>query len=253
MEYYTIDSTFSLIKDIKNYYSQQTSKTGPVIDKLVMDKYINYWKHTSAAKVDGVFVEVGAYDGITYSNTKAMEDNLKWSGILIEPSPTNFEKLSRNRLNTTNISSAISVVDNNVLEFSGDNCAVAGLTHVLDKCVQDTGRCWIDAWNISSSPIEVKIDRLSKIFDDNNIKYVDFLSIDVNGAELEVLETIDWKIPIYIIAIDMSAWGKFGKNVAKKSRELLASKGFIMGDKLDMDEIWVNNNYFRKKILTTIL
>ena len=250
MDYYTIDSTFSFLKNISDYYSQETSKHGRVIDKLVMDKYVNYWKAGPQKKVDGVFVEVGAFDGITYSNTKALEDNLKWSGILIEPSPTNFQKLTTYRPKTVNISSAISSVEKEYLEFTDDPRAIGGLTHVLDKCVQNSGRTWMDAWNISDSGIEVKVDKLSNIFDNNNIKYVDFLSIDVNGAELEVLETINWDIPIYVIAIDMSAWGKFGKTMAKKSRELLASKGFIMDDKLDMDEIWVNNNYFRRKLLT---
>jgi hypothetical protein len=50
----------------------------------------------------------------------------------------------------------------------------------------------------------------------------------------------------------MSAWGEFGKTIAKKNRELLSYNGFIMDDKLDDHEIWVNNNYFRRKLLTSI-
>jgi FkbM family methyltransferase len=252
MDYYTINSTFSLMKNIPMYYSQETSKHGRIIDKLVMNKYVNYWKTSPLKKVDGVFVEVGAFDGNIYSNTKALEDNLNWSGILIEPSPNNFKNLSTNRPKNINISSAISCVESEYLKFYDDNGVLGGLTHILDKCVQKSGRTWIDAWKINNSQIEVKVDKLSNIFDNNNIKYVDFLSIHVNGAELEVLETINWNIPIYVISIHMSAWGEFGKTIAKKNRELLSYNGFIMDDKLDDHEIWVNNNYFRRKLLTSI-
>mgnify|MGYP006088975773 FL=1 len=252
MDYYTINSTFSLMKNIPRYYSQETSKSGRLIDKLVMDKYVNYWKTSPQKKVNGVFVEIGAFDGITYSNTKAIEDNLNWTGILIEPSPDCFQILSKNRPKTINIGSAISSVKSEYLEFYDDAGSLGGFTHILDKCVQKSGRSWVDAWKINTIPIEVNVDKLSNIFDNNKIKYVDFLSIDVNGAQLEVLETINWDVPIYVISIDFSAWGEFGKNMAKKSRELLSSKGFIMDDKLDDDEIWVNNNYFRKKLLTSI-
>ena len=81
------------------------------------------------------------------------------------------------------------------------------------------------------------------------MKYIDFLSVDVNGSELEVLETMDWNIPVYVIALNVTTWGKYGKNMTNKCRELLSNKGFVMSEKLDMDEIWVNDDYFRKSSL----
>src|SRR6266849_2588341 len=48
-------------------------------------------------KRDGVFVDVGAYDGIALSNTYYFEKELGWSGICIEPNPLAFESLSQNR------------------------------------------------------------------------------------------------------------------------------------------------------------
>lgn len=250
MDYYTLDSTFSFIKNDFKYYSQRAGKDSKLIDKLVMDKYINYWKDSSTKNVDGVFVEVGAFDGLTYSNTKTMEESLKWTGILIEPSPASFEKLTRHRPNTKNIGSAICGDNDEFLEFTGDNCVVAGLTHILDKCIQDNGRQWISAWNLSPSSIDVKIEKMSNILHNNNIKYIDFLSVDVNGSEFEVLETMDWNIPVYVIALNVTTWGKYGKTMTNKCRELLSSKGFVMSEKLDMDEIWVNDNYFRKSSLS---
>ena len=46
---------------------------------------------------DGVYLELGAYDEITYSNTLFFEENLNFRGILIEPIKTVFKKLEKNR------------------------------------------------------------------------------------------------------------------------------------------------------------
>ena len=50
-------------------------------------------------KENGVFIELGAIDGIFISNTKYFEDNFNWTGILIEPNTFEYEKLKKNRPN----------------------------------------------------------------------------------------------------------------------------------------------------------
>ena len=46
---------------------------------------------------DGYFVELGANDGITQSNTKYFELHKGWTGVLIEPSPTQYAQLKKSR------------------------------------------------------------------------------------------------------------------------------------------------------------
>lgn len=46
----------------------------------------NYFKN----KRGGTYIELGALDGVLYSNTKFFQDHLDWSGILIEPHPFKF-------------------------------------------------------------------------------------------------------------------------------------------------------------------
>ena len=55
------------------------------------------------------YVELGALDGSTFSNTKFFDETLGWGGVLIEPSPRNFEKLKvmRNNKRNTLINSAV--------------------------------------------------------------------------------------------------------------------------------------------------
>ena len=56
---------------------------------LQLSKILNYR--------DGFFVELGAHDGETQSNTKFFELFKNWKGILIEPNPESFAKLLKNR------------------------------------------------------------------------------------------------------------------------------------------------------------
>ena len=50
-------------------------------------------------KKNGTYIELGALDGVLYSNTKFFEDSLNWKGILIEPHPEKFKLLQINRPN----------------------------------------------------------------------------------------------------------------------------------------------------------
>src|SRR5215510_8537437 len=52
-------------------------------------------------KRGGVFVDVGAYDGVALSNTCYFEKELGWTGLCIEPNPIVFERLTQNRNCTT--------------------------------------------------------------------------------------------------------------------------------------------------------
>ena len=230
MEFYTLDSTFSLLKPDFKYYSQDYQNGEKTIDKIILDKYITYWKNEKRRNEDvkGVFLELGGFDGITYSNTKTLEDSLKFTGVLIEPSPSSFKKMCLTRPNCSNHNCAISNINEEYISFLGDDKAIGGLKHILENTNQNSGRNWIDAWNLSREEINVKVKKLSDILRDDNIKYLDVLSLDVEGAELEVLQTMDWNIPVYLIIIETSAWGKQGEEMVNKCRILLSSKGFIL-------------------------
>lgn len=58
------------------------------IDKKVY-KYLNY--------KNGFYIEIGAFDGVSQSNTWFYEKELNWLGLLIEPNPKFFKKLTKYR------------------------------------------------------------------------------------------------------------------------------------------------------------
>ena len=67
-----------LKKLLKTYYGKNN------LDKK-LKKFLNY--------KNGFYIEIGAYDGVTQSNTLYFEKNKNWHGILIEPSKRFFKNV----------------------------------------------------------------------------------------------------------------------------------------------------------------
>jgi len=199
------------------YYSQQNE------DQVLYNKYLNYR--------DGFFFELGAMDGITFSNTLFFENNLGWSGILIEPT-SQFNSLVRNRPNCLNFNYAISETDGEV-EFLGDY-ALGGIL----SSMHDDHRI---GWKLDQKGTKylVKSKPFTEILKNIEISKVDFFSIDVEGGEYEVLKTFDWEIPVYIILIEMSE----GNPNNELCRDLMRMKGFTLDMYLGINEVWINHNF----------
>ena len=137
-----------------------------------LKKYLNF--------KNGKYIELGAYNGLTFSNTKWLENSLGWKGILIEPSLNRYKECIKNRPN------------NHVF-----NCACVSLEYKENVIKGDfigTPTCSVGGWRKGSNTNNiVKARTLSSIISECNYKDIDFLSLDVEGYELEVLKGIDFK------------------------------------------------------------
>lgn len=93
---------------------------------------------------------------------------------------------------------------------------------------------------------EVNTIEIHKLLHKSNLKYIDVLSIDVEGGELQVLETMDWNIPVYLIVIELD-----NENHEKdeKCRNILTANGFEFVTRINNDDFFINKNYFRKRYL----
>ena len=182
-------------------------------------------------KKNGVFLELGALDGVKFSNTYYLEKHMGWTGVLIEPTKVLFENLKINRPKSKCYNYIISETRNNV-QFALYNNADA--MNRIQKYNHHS-----DANHIISYPTKY----LSEILDDASIDYIDFFSLDVEGAELEVLKTMNWDIPVHIILAEIKATNKYSIKKNEQCRELLTSKGFIYHSSTRTDEVWINPQY----------
>ncbi len=154
------------------YYSGVDCDRVPIVLKLL--KYLNF--------KNGFYVELGANDGILQSNTKFFEQYLNWTGILIEPGKKIFEKLKINRPNNILINKCMVSNDYKYNTIKGDFSEGCLMSSVNGERLQD---------NQTVEIIEVACSTLEKEFDENKVEKINFLSLDVEGYELEVLKGIN--------------------------------------------------------------
>ena len=212
-----------------------------------MDIIKNFMPKIDQVK-DGTFVELGGFDGITYSNTKGIEDAFGFSGVLIEPGDV-FVAMDLNRPNTQNFRAAISTKLGEV-EFTGlRGTATAGTTEkIIEATVNgplDKDKKTKEIKKLEELSHAVPGATLSNILQRSKLEYIDLLCIDVEGSELEVLKTMDWSIPVYIICIEMHS-NDFRKDQQKQIRKILKKQGFTYKKTFHHDEFWINDAYFRK-------
>ncbi len=175
------------------YYSQRSHK---------QDEYL--YKNFFYDTYDGFFVDVGAHDGIDISNSYFFEKNFNWKGINIEPIPYIYNKLKENRTNSINLNCAISNEECDDVPFLlgiGYTEMLSGLVKSYDpRHLQrmDTENIY---HNSRKEIIYVKTRTLESIFDEYNVKHINYLSIDTEGSEFDVIKSINFD-KVFIDIID---------------------------------------------------
>lgn len=153
---------------------------------------------------NGVFVDVGAHDGVTFSNTYVLEKNHGWTGLAFEPNPKVFEKLQSNRkcqcVNAC-VNSEPGTVDFQLV--IGNPEMLSGIVDSYQEKHKLRIQREVQEFNGSLEIIKVPSVRLSDYLELQSINFVDYMSIDVEGAELRVLNSIDFsKTTFKVIGIE---------------------------------------------------
>jgi FkbM family methyltransferase len=132
----------------------------------------------------GFFVDIGAYHPVLHSVTKLFSD-LGWNGINVEANKRLFGAFETDRANETNVCAAIS--DHSGTVTFRDYPQHDGLSTVSTG-VQDIHA----AASLPYVDVEVQSITLSQLFEDSGVINIDFLKVDVEGHEVEVLSSNDW-------------------------------------------------------------
>lgn len=179
------DSLYFLLK--KTQISKNKYFALNEIDKKI-SKYLNY--------DNGYYIELGANDGVSQSNTLFFELNRNWSGILIEPIKSKFNQCKKVRscknffFNTACVSSdynndTIELIYSNLRTITNDNKNQIKVENHLNN----------DDLNFyqKHEKMLVKARTLNSILKEVNApKIIDFLSIDTEGYEIEILKGLDF-------------------------------------------------------------
>ena len=151
-------------------------------------------------KENGFFVEIGAADGKYLSNTYLLEKEFKWDGLVVEPAKIWSQDIKKNRncsisLDCVHSTSNISIEFNQAEkpEFSRAN---------LSKNIPSDKHEYLRLSN--NTVYELKTISINDLFDKYEINNtIDYLSIDTEGTELEILNSLDFnKYDIKIISVE---------------------------------------------------
>ncbi len=168
---YFVYKEFFLNKDHpKMSYSQYA-------EDLFIDRFLDYPKK-------GFYVDIGANQPNYLNNTKRFYEK-GWDGINIEPDINNFNLLEKSRLRDINLNIGISNTEGKIVFYI---CKVNTLSTFSKETAEKLSREGHEI--IEEKKIEVL--KLSSVLKKFEVKQIDFMTIDTEGYDQEVLTSNDW-------------------------------------------------------------
>jgi FkbM family methyltransferase len=154
---------------------------------------------------NGFFVDVGAYDGKHINNTLYFEETNQWNGINVEPNKKIYDALVINRPKNINLNCAVFNEDGET-EFllnTGYTEMLSGIKNTFDSRHVTRLEKENKSHGSTTETVTIATKRLETIFDEHKVTHVHYLSIDVEGAEFEVIQSINFdKVFIDVIAFE---------------------------------------------------
>jgi FkbM family methyltransferase len=168
---------------------------------------VYYIENISKHKRNGLFLDIGANDGIYTSNTAKLEFEYGWTGICIEANSDLISELAKNRPNSKIVNSAVWSSDTNLIfEIPESNYKdIKGNLLSRISGIPGNEKHFKTHFNSNVKTVNVSAKTVTKILE-GIIKFpitIDYMSLDVEGAELEVLKGIDFnKIEIKFMTVE---------------------------------------------------
>lgn len=202
------------------YYSQ-----------LGQDKFIDEYLNN---KVNGVFIDIGAHDGQSCSNSLFFEKYRNWSGICIEPGIEEFKKLNETR-KSININACVSDYDGESIftYIEGYANMLSGLSESYNPSHEMRISNEVRHYGGKVNNIKIEVFKLQTILEKYGIYEIDFCSIDTEGSEFNIVKSIDFnKTNIKIFTIE-------NNYQTTEIQNYLENNGYYLHTKLQWDDIFI--------------
>lgn len=151
-----------------------------VYEDLTLDGLTGY-------KKSGLYVDIGAYDPYRFSNTMRFYRR-GWRGINIEPDTERWSKFIRKRSGDINLNVGVAANKGNMTYWRIDPPTLSTFDERQARAYQNQGFTLISKTKVPVLPLR-EILRVHV-----RSKRIDFMSVDVEGMEMQVLESNDWKL-----------------------------------------------------------
>lgn len=172
-------------------------------EDLIIDKLLGY-------KKNGFYIDVGANDPHRFSNTKRFYKK-GWRGINIEPDFNNYQKFTKERKDDLNLNIGIGQIEAKLKFYRF-------IPDTLSTFSQKEADSYIKQGYRLKDVVEVQVKKLGDVLSQYcPNKEIDFISIDTEGFDREVLRSNDWrKFSPALICIESVAHNIKGGSKRKK-------------------------------------
>ena len=198
-------------------------------DKFILDLFDKDYR--------GKYLDLGCYHPTRHSNTHILYQS-GWTGINIDLNPLTIELFNFMRPKDFNYNIGISNSEEEkelyfINEFNTQN--------TLDKNQLNFLKNHHNVKDREILKTKLKTKKLETILLDNNFHNIDFFNIDIEGHELEVIESIDFdKFKFKYICIEMIQHNEISVNRSKKIKDILNNNDFIIVKKFEFNYIYKN-------------
>lgn len=190
---------------------------------------------------NGTFLECGALDGEMRSNTLTLEKNLGWRGVLIEADPENLMQLIQKRRRAWVVPACLST-QRSTMEVSFR--AWGNIGSIVDNKTLPEDN--LEKQNMTKV-VEVVCLPFYAILKSLKIWQIDYLSLDVEGNELDILKTIPFdKINIKVISAEFFHSSEKGDS-KETLRNFMESMGYGVHSEVTHPDNLANDFIFVKK------
>ncbi|MCP5156118.1 MAG: FkbM family methyltransferase [Ectothiorhodospiraceae bacterium] len=202
---------------------------GPWHGQFGQDRYLD--TRVFRGRRDGVFVEAGAYDGVTGSNTVFFERVRGWRGLLIEPCADLAAKARLARAGPVlEVALAPLAGRGRFIDVRAGYRMMSGLEDSYSETLLRAVRA--NAGH-EERLIEVPTRPLESVLDEAGLVRIDLVSLDIEGAEMAVLGQFPFE------RFDIDAWCIENHTHGPDLPSLMARHGYRQAALLGVDEIYV--------------
>lgn len=209
------------------YYSQCGQ------DQIIHETYFPHLK-------EGVFIDIGAHNGITFSNSYFFEKERGWKGICVEPIAEIFAQLKENR--------SCHCVQGCVSDFSGTEKLfrvkngqpgyhldmLSGLVKKYSPQHLERMQKEVAEYHGELEVVDVPCFLLNDLLKQYGLRHVHFLSVDTEGGEFDLLSKIDFaQYSFDVIAVE----DNYGDD---RFVPFLKEKGFALAGRIGQDLLFVH-------------
>lgn len=192
-------------------------------------------KQLENLKHNGFFIEAGAYDGQTISNTLHLERFKNWTGLLVEPSKENYNLLKKVNRKSYTINCCLTA--NNTSLYK--TYAEAGPFSIITTDTTDSDTKSDKSKIIICHSLNKILKKLFKLINFN--RKIDYLSLDIEGSEKEMIEAFDWqKYEISLLNIEYNQ----NKTLYNWIKNYLGNYGYI---ETFVDDVYYQEIYLAHK------